>query len=65
LQVIKPVSITNGTPAILLPLSIVIAMSAIKDIIEDLKRYRSDQAENKRNCLARSWTTGKFEDTEW
>ena len=58
LQVIKPVSITKGTPAILLPLSIVVAMSAIKDIIEDLKRYRSDQAENKRKCLARSWVSG-------
>lgn len=42
LQLIKPVSITNGQPAILLPLSVVVATSAIKDIIEDCKRYRSD-----------------------
>ena len=42
LQLIKPVSITNGQPAILLPLSVVVATSAIKDIIEDCRRYRSD-----------------------
>eukprot|EP00347_Sterkiella_histriomuscorum_P008769 403343827 len=65
LQVIKPVSITKGTPAILLPLSVVVAMSAIKDIIEDFKRYRSDQAENRKKCLAKSYITGQFELTEW
>lgn len=54
LQVIKPVSITNGMPAILLPLGVVVSISALKDIIEDLKRYRSDQTENKKKCLAKN-----------
>lgn len=54
LQLIKPVSISNGEPVILLPLLVVMIMSALKDIAEDLKRYRSDQSENRKNCLART-----------
>jgi hypothetical protein len=51
LQVIKEMSISNGKPAILFPLSFVIIMSAIKDIIEDSKRHKSDDIENNRKCL--------------
>lgn len=36
LQVIPPISISGGQPAILLPLIIVITVSAIKDLFEDM-----------------------------
>lgn len=44
-------SITNGQPTILLPLLIVITVSAIKDILEDMKRHNSDYVENTRQVL--------------
>ena len=42
LQVIPPISISGGQPAILLPLLFVISVSAVKDLFEDLGRHRSD-----------------------
>eukprot|EP00743_Colponemidia_sp_Colp-15_P003792 GILK01004090.1.p1 GENE.GILK01004090.1~~GILK01004090.1.p1 ORF type:complete len:1295 (-),score=222.23 GILK01004090.1:130-3960(-) len=48
LQTWKAVSITNGTPTIALPLGIVILVTMFKDGLEDLRRHRSDHAENNR-----------------
>lgn len=39
LQVLPPISITQGQPAILVPLAFVVFVSAIKDLFEDLKRH--------------------------
>jgi phospholipid-transporting ATPase len=46
LQIIKPISISGGQPAILLPLCFVVFVSLIKDGLEDLKRHKSDNLEN-------------------
>jgi magnesium-transporting ATPase (P-type) len=46
LQVIKPISISGGQPNILLPLLVVIGMSAAKDFLEDRKRKMADKEEN-------------------
>lgn len=43
LQVIKKVSTTQGKPSVLLGLSMVLLISAIKDIIEDIKRQKGDK----------------------
>ena len=51
LQVIRPISISGGQPSILLPLIIVIGMSALKDVMEDQKRKRSDREENESPVL--------------
>jgi len=48
LQVIKPISMSGGQPNILLPLMIVVGVSAIKDLLEDMKRRRADKEENER-----------------
>ena len=42
LQIIPQISITGGQPAILLPLLFVCAVSAVKDLFEDIKRHRAD-----------------------
>lgn len=42
LQIIPPISITSGQPAILLPLLFVCAVSAVKDLFEDIKRHNAD-----------------------
>jgi phospholipid-transporting ATPase len=46
LQTIPLISITGGKPIMLIPLTFVISVSMIKDIIEDYKRHKSDRKEN-------------------
>jgi hypothetical protein len=46
LEVFPPTSDTNSVPVILGPLGFVVGLSMIKDLIEDVKRYFSDKAEN-------------------
>lgn len=47
MQMIKPISITNGVPTIAVSLAFVIGVSMAKDFLEDKKRWRSDSEENK------------------
>lgn len=60
LQVIPPVSISNGSPVILFPLLFVVILSAIKDIIEDRKRKKSDKQENNAIVLVANRENAKF-----
>jgi phospholipid-transporting ATPase len=60
LQIIPQISITGGQPAILLPLLFVVAVSAIKDLFEDIKRHRADAQENNRKALVADPKTGEF-----
>ncbi|CAG9332358.1 unnamed protein product [Blepharisma stoltei] len=53
LQSIPQVSVTGGVPTILLPLGFVMALSGFKDLIEDLKRRKSDKIENNRAAHVR------------
>jgi len=46
MQMIPIISISDGRPAMLLPLLFVIGVSMIKDIFEDSKRHKSDRQEN-------------------
>ena len=46
MQMIDRISISNGQPAMLAPLSFVIIISMIKDGFEDYKRYKEDRSEN-------------------
>eukprot|EP01083_Nonionella_stella_P039195 106606_1 len=48
LQSIPQVSISGGTPTILLPLLFVFTVTAIKDALEDQKRHKDDREENQR-----------------
>lgn len=43
LQLVPAISISDGKPTMYLPLLIVIAISMVKDFIEDLKRHKSDR----------------------
>jgi len=65
LQIIPQISITGGQPAILLPLMFVCAVSAVKDLFEDIKRHRADDQENNRKTLVLDQKTGKFESKQW
>lgn len=46
LEVFPLTSDTNSYPLILGPLGFVVGLSMIKDLIEDVKRYFQDKAEN-------------------
>lgn len=48
LQCIPQISVSNGMPLILLPLSVVLIVSAVKDGVEDSMRKKSDKEENER-----------------
>lgn len=43
MQMIEVISITNGQPVMLLPLTIVVFLSMIKDGFEDYKRHKEDR----------------------
>ena len=42
MQMIPSISVSGGFPVIFIPLSIVVGVSAIKDLLEDIKRKKSD-----------------------
>ena len=46
LELIKPISDSEGVPVMLMPLAFVVGVSMIKDIFEDYKRHKSDNEEN-------------------
>jgi hypothetical protein len=51
MQIIPSITNTNGQPTIYLPLILIIMISMIKDLFEDLKRHKSDQEENSKEIL--------------
>jgi phospholipid-transporting ATPase len=55
---------SGGQPNILLPLVIVVSVSAIKDLLEDMKRRRADKEENEREVLVLDPEHG-FEVRHW
>jgi len=59
------VTLTNGQPTILVPLLFVVAVSALKDIFEDLKRHGSDAVENNKKVLAASQKIKRFVEDRW
>lgn len=46
MQMIPEISISGGFPVIFIPLSMVVAVSAAKDLFEDLKRKKTDREIN-------------------
>ena len=51
LQMIKPISITSGSPTNLPPLLFLMIVSMVKDFYEDRRRRKSDKVENLRNTI--------------
>lgn len=63
LQIISAISISNGQPVIYMPLAVILMISAIKDLFEDLKRHKSDKEENTRKVQV--IRDGSLIDTVW
>jgi len=60
---ITVVSTTNGTPVIYLPLFVILCVSALKDLVEDLKRRADDRRENFDKTF--KLTDNGFQETHW
>ncbi|EAS00135.1 phospholipid-translocating P-type ATPase, flippase family protein (macronuclear) [Tetrahymena thermophila SB210] len=47
MQMIPSISISDGKPVMFLPFSVIMGVSAFKELLEDMKRHRQDRRENK------------------
>ncbi len=65
MQMIPIISISNGKPAMLLPLLFVIGVSMIKDIFEDSKRHKSDKLENFKSTEVYDPISKDFIEVHW
>ena len=63
MQCILIISISSGKPVIYVPLSAIVAITAVKDLFEDLKRHKSDNEENNRKVSVNR--NGGFMETTW
>ncbi len=63
MQCILIISISSGRPVIYVPLSAIVAITAVKDLFEDLKRHKSDNEENNRKVSV--IRNGGFMETTW
>ena len=63
MQTIQSISNSSGKPVILLPLTTIILITAIKDLYEDFKRHRSDNEENNKKVMTGS--NFSFNEEKW
>ena len=50
MQCIKSISISDGKPAMAVPLTVIVVVSMMKDAYEDYKRHVADSSENLKEC---------------
>jgi phospholipid-transporting ATPase len=65
MQMVKEISISNGQPAMALPLVVIVIVSMIKDAFEDFKRHKADDLENNTICQVYDTALGSFKTAEW
>jgi hypothetical protein len=65
MQCIEPISITGGRPSMLMPLSIMICLSMIKDAYEDWKRHLEDAKTNNEITLSWDFKEKAFKEVPW
>lgn len=65
MQVIRPISNTNGIPTTLLPLLVVVFVDALFQIFEDISRHRADNKANASLSERFSAVRCDFEDCRW
>eukprot|EP00929_Paragymnodinium_shiwhaense_P107699 TRINITY_DN7404_c0_g1_i1.p1 TRINITY_DN7404_c0_g1~~TRINITY_DN7404_c0_g1_i1.p1 ORF type:complete len:1162 (-),score=261.07 TRINITY_DN7404_c0_g1_i1:87-3572(-) len=65
LQMTPRVTTTNGVPSIALPLVTIICANALKDAVEDYRRFKSDKEENERHTLAQAARSETLASDKW
>lgn len=63
MQTFNAITISDGQPTIAFPLTFVLCVSMIKDLIEDRKRQKSDKEENTKKV--QKWTGNNYVAVEW
>lgn len=63
MQTVPYITISNGLPAIFLPLAAILIITALKDFFEDYKRKISDNTENSRAISV--YENGSFIEKKW
>ncbi len=63
MQIISAISISNGQPVIYVPLAVILMITAVKDLFEDLKRHKADNEENNRKIMV--LREGNLIETVW
>ena len=64
LQTIPSISITSGRPLLLMPLSFVLTIAAVRDFFEDWQRKAADRVENERTVM-RLDADGRLQPARW
>ncbi|EAS00453.2 phospholipid-translocating P-type ATPase, flippase family protein (macronuclear) [Tetrahymena thermophila SB210] len=64
-QIIPQITTTDGKPLVYTPLGIIIFISMVKDFIEDRKRRKQDEYENKSLTNRFNASSGEFEKVAW
>jgi phospholipid-transporting ATPase len=62
---VQQISITYGKPTLILPISIVITAQAVKDFMEDNKKWRADEEENNRKATVIKPPSNKSDTILW
>ena len=57
------ISTSDGKPVMFFPLSLIVTVSGIKDLFEDLKRHKEDDQEN--NSTTLKYQNETFVKTPW
>jgi len=65
MQTIKSISISNGTPAMAFPLTVIVIISMCKDAYEDRKRHIEDASENEAECEVYDKASKTFKKKMW
>jgi len=66
LQLLKPISTTQGVPSILLPLALVVTISVVKEAYEDWLRHKQDYEVNTRKTRIMDEASGAWiEEVQW
>ena len=60
---IRPISSSDGQPLIYVPLFVIVTISALKDLFEDLDRKKDDSKEN--NSKSQRLTADGFKECKW
>lgn len=60
---VKVISTSKGVPYVYLPLAVIIAVTMLKDIVEDYARHKSDKEEN--NKPVKVFKDGQFVAAKW
>ena len=60
---IPQISLSDGVPVLMFPFSFIVFISAVKDLLEDTKRKRSDNEENTKPIMV--YRNNKLVQSQW